>query len=57
MMDVSRPIERRSSDRRKANMGPPQGCQERRVNIERRVFDFPFVVAAKAAPETKHLEP
>lgn len=56
MMDVHRPIERRSGDRRKTNFGPPAGCEERRVNIERRVFDFPFDATPKAASEANRLE-
>lgn len=48
MTEIIRPMERRRGDRRKIDCGPPQGCQERRVNIERRVFDFPFEVASQA---------
>lgn len=55
MTEIIRPIERRRGDRRKINCGPPPGCEERRVNIERRVFDFPFEVASQVVRPSNSL--
>jgi len=41
MMDKLLNNERRKQDRRSAeNKGPPPGCGERRINIERRLFNI-----------------
>lgn len=41
MVDKVKNSERRKVDRRsRENMGPPAGCTERRINIERRLFNI-----------------
>ncbi len=42
-METTQNSERRkNSQRRHADAGPPSGIGERRVNIERRLFNFDF---------------
>lgn len=42
-METTQNTERRKiSQRRHADAGPPSGMGERRVNIERRLFNFDF---------------
>lgn len=41
---------RRADDRRLANLGPPTGLSERRLNVERRIFDLGPLVAKTRFP-------
>jgi hypothetical protein len=41
---------RRADDRRLANLGPPIGLGERRLNMERRVFDLGLSVTSARLP-------